>query len=297
MTEIKLKSYGKVNLSLDLCGIREDGYHILESVMHKISLRDEVTVKWTSMEQEEITINLTCNKAFLPTDERNLAYRGAKLMADTFGERVGGGVIDIHIEKHLPVAAGLAGGSGNGAAPLVALNRLWDLNLDTKALCELGAELGADVPFCLLIQNTKYSAALCEGTGTELTPLKSRFKKAVLLVKPSFGVSTKEVYQGIDDCVIQDRPNTEELVEAMNSHNDEVIYKNMVNVLEEYTLKQYTEVQNIKDKIKSETNAEKVLMTGSGPTVFALFDKLSDAQEACRAMRKEGYEAYWATTY
>lgn len=297
MTEITIKSYGKVNLSLDVCGIREDGYHVLESIMHKISLRDEVNVRWTSMDKDEIEINLTCNKAFLPTDERNLAYRGAKLMADAFGEKVGGGIIDIHIEKHLPVAAGLAGGSGNGAALLVALNRLWDLKLDTKELCNLGAELGADVPFCLLIQNTKYSCALCEGTGTELTPLKSRFKKAILLVKPSFGVSTKEVYQGIDNCIIEARPDTPKLVEAMTKHDDVVIYENMVNVLEEYTLEKYREVQTIKDKIVAETNAEKVLMTGSGPTVFALFGKLSDAQKACRAMRKEGYEAYWATTY
>ena len=297
MTEITIKSYGKVNLSLDVCGVREDGYHVLESIMQKISLRDDVNVKWTSTDQEGIEINLTCNKVYLPTDERNLAYKGAKLMAETFGSKVGGGIIDIHIEKHLPVAAGLAGGSGNGAALLVALNRLWNLHLDTKELCALGAQLGADVPFCLLIQNTKYTAALCEGTGTELTPLKSRFKKAVLLVKPTFGVSTKEVYQGIDDCEITERPNTPELVEAMKNSDDEVIYENMVNVLEEYTLKKYIEVQKIKEKIAAETNAEKVLMTGSGPTVFALFAKLSDAQEACKAMRKEGYEAYWATTY
>ncbi len=297
MTEITIRSYGKVNLSLDLCGIREDGYHLLESVMQKISLHDYVNVKWTSLPQEEIEINLTCNKAYLPTDERNLAYRGAKLMADTFGDKVGGGVIDIHIEKRLPVAAGLAGGSGNGSALLVALNRLWNLKQDTKSLCELGAQLGADVPFCLLIQNTKYGCALCEGTGTELTPLKSKFKKAVLLVKPSFGVSTKEVYQGIDECVIENRPNTPELVEAIKNHDDEAVYKNMINVLEEYTLKEYEEVQKIKDKIAAETVAEKVLMTGSGPTVFALFGKLSEAQKACREMRKAGYEAYWATTY
>ena len=297
MTEITIKSYGKVNLSLDVCGTREDGYHVLESIMHKISLRDDVNVKWTSLDQEDIEINLTCNKSFLPTDERNLAYKGAKLMAENFGHKVGGGIIDIHIEKHLPVAAGLAGGSGNGAALLIALNRLWDLGLDTKKLCEYGAELGADVPFCLLIQNTKYGCALCEGTGTELTPLKSRFKKAVLLVKPSFGVSTKEVYKGIDDCEIKARPNTDQLVEAMKSHDDAVIYENMINVLEEYTLKKYTEVQKIKEKIAEQTDAEKVLMTGSGPTVFALFNKLSDAQKACKRMRKEGYEAYWATTY
>ncbi|MBR5516758.1 MAG: 4-(cytidine 5'-diphospho)-2-C-methyl-D-erythritol kinase [Firmicutes bacterium] len=296
MAEITIKSYGKVNLSLDICGIREDGYHVLESVMHKISLCDDVNVKWTSLPQDHIEINLTCNKRFLPTDDRNLAYKGAKLMIEAFGKEIGGGIVDIHIEKHLPVAAGLAGGSGNGAAVLVALNRLWELNLDTKKLCEMGAVLGADVPFCLLIQNTKYKCALCEGTGTELTPIKSKLKKAVLLVKPSFGVSTKEVYQGIDNCEIEERPNTESLVQAMKEQDQETIYDNMVNVLEEYTLKAYEDVQKIKDKIKAETTAEKVLMTGSGPTVFAFFDTIAAARKACYNMRKQGYEAYWALT-
>lgn len=296
MTDITIKSYGKVNLSLDICGVREDGYHTLETIMQKIYLYDEVNVKWTSLPQEEIEISLACNKSFLPTDDRNLAYKGAKLMADTFGDKVGGGKIDIYIEKHLPVAAGLAGGSGNGAALLVALNRLWNLKQDTKKLCELGSKLGADVPFCLLIQNTKYTSALCEGTGTELTPLKSRFKKAVLLVKPAFGVSTKEVYIGIDKCQIEERPDTQALVAALKKQDDVVIYNNMINVLEEYTLKEYPEVQSIKDMIKTETNAEKVLMTGSGPTVFAIFEKKADAQEACTRIRKQGYEAYWAMT-
>lgn len=296
MAEVTIKSYGKVNLSLDICGVREDGYHVLESIMHKISLCDDVIVKWTKLPQDNIDINLTCNKRFLPTDERNLAYKGAKLMIDAFGENIGGGQIDIHIEKHLPVAAGLAGGSGNGAAVLIALNRIWELGLDTKKLCEMGAVLGADVPFCILIQNTKYRCALCEGTGTELTPIRSNFKKAVLLVKPSFGVSTKEVYQEIDNCHIEDRPDTEALVQAMKDQDEKTIYENMVNVLEEYTLKAYEDVQKIKDKIKAETTAEKVLMTGSGPTVFAIFNTLVDAKRACYKMRKQGYEAYWALT-
>ena len=298
MTEVIIKSYGKVNLSLDVCGVREDGYHVIESIMQKISLYDEVKVKWTSLPQDEIEINLSCNKAFLPTDERNLAYKGAKVMVDTFGDKVGGGIIDIYIEKHLPVAAGLAGGSGNGAALFIALNRLWNLKLDTKALCELGAQIGADVPFCLLIQNTKYTNALCEGTGTDLTPLKnSILKKGILLVKPSFGVSTKEVYKGIDQCEITTRPDTEAVIAALRLRDDEKLYANMGNVLEEYTLKAYPDVQKIKEKIKRETNAEKVLMTGSGPTVFALFGKLVDAQKACKELRSEGYEAYWAKTY
>ena len=296
MEQIRIKSYGKVNLSLDVCGVRDDGYHLLRSIMQKIALHDYVDVSWTETDGEEILINLSCNKHYLPTDERNLAYKAAQMMIDKFGHQVGGGIIDIDIEKHLPVAAGLAGGSGNGAALIVALNRLWGLKLDTKQMCALGKPLGADVPFCLLIQNTGYGCALCEGTGTELTPLKSRFKRAVLLVKPNFGVSTKEVYKGIDQCEITERPDTEALVSALSANDGQVVYDNMINVLEEYTLANYQEVKILKEKVAAETTAAKVLMTGSGPTVFALFDKLSHAQKACRKFRKEGYEAYWTTT-
>lgn len=297
MAELKIKSYGKVNLSLDIAGIRQDGYHDLQTVMQQISLYDEVTVQWTPKRgQRQTDINLVCNKAYLPTDGRNLAYRGAEAMIKRFAHRAGGGNIHIHIDKHLPVAAGLAGGSGNGAAVIIALNRLWKLGLNTKELCSIGSELGADMPFCLLIQNTRYSCALCEGTGEVMTPLRIGFRKPILLVKPPFGVSTKEVYQRIDDCVISRRPDTEILVEAIKNGKQQLIYDNMINVLEEYTLNRYKEVQKVKEEIQAETSAEKVLMTGSGPTVFGMYSRLKDAQKACAVMRSRGYEAYWATT-
>ncbi len=297
--ETKIRSYGKVNLSLDISGVREDGYHELDTVMQKISLYDEVNVKWThkpKSNNKAIDIKIKCNKPYLPTDNRNLAYKAADAMIDLFADQVGPGLVEIYIEKHLPVSAGLAGGSGNGAAVLVALNRLWKLGLDTEKLCEIGAKLGADVPFCVLSQNTDFGCALCQGTGTEVTPMRTKFKKALLLVKPSFGVSTKEVYRGIDDCTIVERPNTNLLVDALSKGNKQIVYDNMINVLEEYTLKHYPEVKNIKDKISAETFAAKVLMTGSGPTVFGIFDRVGPAKKACAYMRKKGYVAYWAVT-
>ena len=266
MKKIRLKSYGKVNMSLDVTGKRDNGYHDIETVMQKISLYDDVTVSWTPKDCEDLEIILTCDKKYLPTDSRNLAFAGAQIMADRFSQKVGGGIIKINIVKHIPVSAGLAGGSGNGAAVIVALNRLWGLGLDTKDLCLIGAELGADVPFCILIQNTRYGCALCKGTGTELTPLKSRFKAAVLLVK------------------------------GINKNLKNKIYENMINVLEEYTTNRYKEVNDIKKIIEEQTSAEKVLMTGSGPTVFALFRSVKSAQKACADMRKKGYLSYWATT-
>ena len=134
MIEMKIKSYGKINLSLDVTGLREDGYHTLDTVMQKISLCDEVTVKWLPDDTGEIKINLDSNKQFLPKDDRNIAFKAAKAMIENFGHTVGGGTIDIFLQKYLPVSAGLAGGSGNGAAVLTALNRLWNLKLNTRQL-------------------------------------------------------------------------------------------------------------------------------------------------------------------
>ena len=129
--------------------------------------------------------------------------------------------------------------------------------------------LGADVPFCVLVQNTGFGCALCRGIGEELSPIKNKIKKAVLLVKPSFGVSTKEVYSAIDHCRILSRPDNQAIINALKQGDQQALYKNMANVLEDYTLLQYGDVKELKIKLMSETMAEAVMMTGSGPTVFA----------------------------
>jgi len=298
MAEIILRSYGKINLSLDVTGIRPDGFHDLSTVMQRISLYDRIHMEWLSEEESGgIKIRVQTNKPYLPTDERNLAYKAAQLMADQFGSSAaGGGQININITKSIPVAAGLAGGSGNGAAVLIGLNRLWNLGLNTRQLCKIGEELGSDVPFCILVQNSRYRAALATGRGEVLQPLRRSMKKHIVLAKPPFGVSTKEVFRCIDDCEITERPDNQALVRGLAEGRDKEVYENMVNVLECYTLEHYEPVKKLKEQIAAKTGAQKVLMSGSGPTVFGIYGTEKEAKQACQLLRGMRYEAYWAST-
>ena len=305
MAEIHLRSYAKVNLSLDVTGTRPDGYHDLSSVMQRISLYDRIHMIWTPDEKAandgetpDVRISLKTNRSYLPVDERNLAYKAAQIMIRRFASEpgAGSGQLSISITKNIPVAAGLAGGSGNGAAVLIGLNRLWNLKLDTRQLCQIGEELGSDVPFCVLVQNSRYRAALATGRGEVLQPLKKNMHKHIVLAKPSFGVSTKEVFKCIDDYEIKQHPDNQELIRALASGNDALVYRNMINVLELYTLDHYEPVKKLKDIFQRETNAEMVLMSGSGPTVFAVYPTEREARNACMHLRKLKYEAYWADT-
>lgn len=290
--ELKLRSYAKINLSLDITGIRDDGYHTVETVMHQVSLYDEIFMEWEKQQDKDLKIIITNSKPYLPTDQRNLAYRAALAMAEHIDF---GGTLKIHIEKHIPVAAGLGGGSSNAAAVMIGLNRLWKLRLNTRKLCKKGAELGADVPFCILTQNSRYTCALGKGIGDELTPVKRGMRKHVLLAKPAFGVSTKEVFKGVDEHLneIDSRSDEKELIEGLALGDYEKVYGNMINVLENYTLKSYPEVRVLKEKIKSTQGVKKVLMSGSGPTVMGIYDSYKAAKKACLQIRREGYEAYW----
>ncbi|MBR4862122.1 MAG: 4-(cytidine 5'-diphospho)-2-C-methyl-D-erythritol kinase [Firmicutes bacterium] len=303
MREIDLKSYAKVNLSLDVTGTRPDGYHDLSSVMQRISLYDRIHMEWIRQEEAageepDIRIEVKTNRPYLPVDERNLAYKAAQIMIRHFAREagVGSGIIRISITKSIPVAAGLAGGSGNGAAVLIGLNRLWNLKLDTRQLCRVGEELGSDVPFCVLVQNSRYRAALATGRGEVLHPLKKCMKKYVVLAKPSFGVSTKEVFKCIDDYEITQRPDNGELIRGLAAGDDRLVYKNMINVLELYTLDHYDPVAQLKEICRTQTPAEMVLMSGSGPTVFAVYASEKEARSACQLLRGMRYEAYWAGT-
>ncbi len=294
--ELKLESFAKINLSLDVTGTRPDGYHTVKTVMQQIGLFDNISIRWEERPGEGKTIKISTNRPYIPTDERNIAYKAAALMMEEAGEGLSDGALEIRIEKHIPVAAGLGGGSSNGAGVLVGLNELWELKKDTKELCRLGSLLGADVPFCVLAQNTHYTCALGEGIGDVLTPIKQGMRKHLVVAKPPFGVSTREVFSQIDDCLIEERPDTEALIEGLKKSNYEEIYKNMVNVLENYTLNRYDRVAKLKDEIKKAKGVKKVLMTGSGPTVMGIFDRYKEAKTACLAMRAMGYEAYWVTT-
>ena len=297
--ELNLRSFAKVNLSLDVTGVREDGYHTVETVMQQVSLHDEINIRWEPYQGQEFGIAVSNSKPYLPTDSRNLAYRAALIMAEQ-AERLLGekpvGTVRIHINKRIPVAAGLGGGSGNAAAVMIGLNRLWRLRLDTRSLCRLGTPLGADVPFCVLVQNSRYTCAMGTGIGDVLTPIKKGMDKHIVLAKPAFGVSTGEVFREIDSCPPEERPDSEALLVGLQLGNMGKVYRNMINVLESYTLKKYPEVQKLKERLVAAGGAKKVLMSGSGPTVIGIYNHYGAARRACLEMRGQGYEAYWAHT-
>ena len=308
--DLKLKSYAKINLTLDIKGVTEDGMHLVEMVMQQILLCDDIDMKWTA-DAEAFEINLKTNRKYLPTDERNLAYKAALVMKNIAGDRDLRGKLDINIKKRIPVAAGLAGGSGNGAAVLHGLNVLWGMDLSLGELCRAGAELGSDVPFCVMGQAAENEAlkerfagdplachcALATGTGTDLEPLKG-LESHLVLSKPPVSVSTAKAYQGIDSIEIPTRPNTAEMIEGLKTKDFFLLEKNMVNVLENYTLKEYPTVVYTKNKMQELCSGHAVLMSGSGPSVYGLADSIKQARSICEEMKKINRESFWTrTTY
>ena len=306
---IGLKSYAKINLSLDVKGVTDDGMHLVEMVMQQILLCDEVAMRWTpAADSDGLTINLKTNRSYLPTDERNLAYQAALVMRDIAGNAPAG-TLDINIKKRIPVAAGLAGGSGNGAAVLHGLNVLWDLGLGLQQLCDAGAKLGSDVPFCVMGQAAENEelkdrfagdplachCALATGTGTDLIPLKG-LKSHIVLSKPPISVSTAKAYQGIDNIEIKSRPNTEELIEGLKTRDFSRIEKNMVNVLENYTLMEYPTVVYTKNKMQELCGERAVLMSGSGPSVYGLTDSIRQSRSIGDEMLKLTRQSFWTRT-
>ncbi len=306
LSEITIQAYAKINLSIDVLGKRPDGYHEVLMVMQQVDLSDMVKVSWQpeggGAEDQPIRIYLTSNLQFLPVDGKNIAYKAAESMVRQYGGGRSGRIV-IHIEKRIPVAAGLAGGSADCAAVLLAINKLWELNLDLSALMKPGAELGADVSFCLAGQAALNEAlgltgdpmagtcAIASGIGEKLekvTPLNSW----VLLSKPSVSLSTAQVYGGLKLQEITERPNTVELAEGLKEGNLYKISKNMTNVLENYSLKEYPTIVYTKNKIVQEGKAYKALMSGSGPTVFGLFTSKRKGTAAfmkLRALNKETF--------
>lgn len=307
MKRVTIKSYAKVNLSLDVLRRLENGFHEVEMVMQQILLHDDVAVKWEAG-GDDFSLSLGTNRSYLPVDERNLAYKAAVLMHDLYGQNMTGN-LRIDIKKRIPVAAGMAGGSGNGAAVLHALNYLWDLKLNVQQLNEVGCKLGSDVPFCIMGQAKMNKilglsedllathCAVARGTGTDLEPIKG-LQSHMVLSKPSIGVSTAEVYKGLKLDEITEHPDTTEMIEALRVENREKICKNMINLLENFTLKEYANVVRTKDNLQKLLGKNNVLMSGSGPTVFGLCDSREQAQQICKHMEQYNKESYWTrTTY
>lgn len=253
------RSYAKVNLTLDVLGRRDDGYHEVKMIMQSVGLCDYITVK----KRRHRGIVLTTNLPYLPTDGRNIAYKAARLFLDSCAPDAG---VRIHIEKHIPVAAGLAGGSGNAAAVLCALNRLFGTGLSDEMLAQMGLALGADVPFCIT-----GGTALAEGIGERLTALKPVPKMTLLLVKPPVSVSTAEIYTAIDSCESLAHPDAAEATAAIEAGDTARIAAALGNVMEAVTAEKYPVIRGIKQKLMM-NGALGAVMSGSGPTVFGIFD-------------------------
>lgn len=264
-----LQAPAKINLTLDVVGKRENGYHDVRMIMETVSLYDTIKLHKTNG-----SIEVKCNLPYVPTDERNIAYKAAKLFFEETGIR--GGAY-INIRKRIPVAAGMAGGSTDGAAVLKGLNIIHGKPLGLERLEEIAARLGADVPYCI-----NGRLALAEGIGEKLTHLSPMPKTLVLLAKPDISLSTKWVYQNLQWDKVEGHPDTEGAIEALEKGMIALLGAKMYNVLEEVSIKRYPIIGKIKE-VMTEGGALKSMMSGSGPTVFGLYD---DEQKAKIVMKK-----------
>lgn len=254
--KLMIKAPAKINLTLDVLHKRPDGYHEVEMIMTTVDLADRLELE--SLNKNEIRI--ISHNRFVPDDSRNLAYQAAKLLKERYGIKKG---VSIQIDKIIPVAAGLAGGSSDAAAALKGLNRLWNLGLSLDELAEIGAEIGSDVSFCVY-----GGTALATGRGEKIEHLPAPPNCWVVLAKPTIGVSTGEVYKNLRLDRMK-RPDTRAMIEAIKENNYEKMCQNMGNVLESVTLHAHPEVALIKEQM-IRFGADAVLMSGSGPTVFGL---------------------------
>lgn len=275
LDEIILKARAKINLTLDVTGKREDNYHILEMIMQTISLYDKVYVK----KIDKPVLRLKSNLDWLPVDERNLAYMAAKLLKEEFQIKQG---IFIELDKRIPVAAGLAGGSTDCAAVLIAVNRLFRLGLSKEELMKYGLRLGADVPYCIM-----RGTVLAQGIGEVLTPLSQQCPFCyVVLVKLPISVSTAFVYKNLSLQSIQSRPNTAKMIQSIENGDLEGVCNYLCNVLETVTISHYPEINKVKKRLL-QLGAKGSLMSGSGPTVFGLFKEKETAQKAVLQLKEE----------
>ena len=269
---VTLKALAKINLGLDVLGRRDNGYHDVRMVMQTIYLYDNVTIEKT----QEPGIQVETNLFYLPVNEDNIAYKAAKMLIDEFQIQSG---VRITLEKHIPVAAGMAGGSSNAATVLVGMNRLFSLKLSMEDLMRRGVSLGADVPYCVM-----RGTVLAEGIGEVLTPLPPMPNCAILIAKPGISVSTKTVYEKLDALEIVEHPDIDGILNGLQNQDIEKIASSMGNVLEKVTIEDYPIIEEIKTAMK-EAGALNAMMSGSGPTVFGIFRDRKTAREAQQKIR------------
>lgn len=274
MRQIVMKAYAKINLGLDVLRRREDGYHDLRMIMQNIDLWDELTLKKLG-KKDEIVLN--SNVGYLPNNDSNLVYRAIHLMKTEFNITTG---IKADLEKRIPIAAGMAGGSTDAAAALMGMNRLFDLKLSQQELMDLGVKLGADVPYCIM-----GGTALSEGIGEVLTPLAPMPDCYLLIAKPGISVSTRFVYENLEIDKLPYHPDIDGMMKSIEEDDLEGIASRLSNVLETVTEKKYPIITKIKDTMR-EAGAMNALMSGSGPTVYGIFTDKKTAMAALAKVRE-----------
>lgn len=285
---IQLKALAKINLGLDVLRRREDGYHEVKMIMQTISLHDDLEIRRIKTPEIQVKTNLY----YLPTNENNLVYKAAKLLMDEFSIKEG---VAIQLKKRIPVAAGMAGGSTDGAAVLWGMNQMYGLGLSRQELMERGVKLGADVPYCV-----QRGTALAEGIGERLSVLPSMPKCTILIAKPGISVSTKFVYENLhaNDLKPEQHPDVDRMIEAMKEKNLDLLCERMGNVLETVTIPAYPVIQEIKEHMMA-CGAAGAMMSGSGPTVFGIFHSPVQAKAAMKDLKVNGLakQLYLTTPY
>ena len=273
MDKLELKALGKINLGLDVLGRRDNGYHDVRMFMQTVYLYDQIKIERT----KEPGIQLSTNLFYLPVNENNLAYQAANLLMEEFQISEG---VKITLDKHIPVAAGMAGGSSNAATVLFGINQMFSLGLSQKELMERGVTLGADVPYCIM-----RGTVLAEGIGEILTPLPDMPKCYILIAKPPISVSTKMVYEKLDAHEIQEHPDIDGILHGLENQDLQQIASCMGNVLEKVTIEEYPVIEEIKSVMK-DNGALNAMMSGSGPTVFGIYDDKQQAKNAASKIKE-----------
>lgn len=282
--QILMKAHAKINLGLDVVRRRADGYHDVCMIMQSLDLSDDVFLE--SIPDDEI--RLTTNLASLPDDESNLAYKAARLMKEEYQIEQG---VAVSIQKRIPVAAGMAGGSTDAAAVLRGMNELFELGLSVEELQKTGVKLGADVPYCVM-----GGCALAEGIGEKLTKLEGPSGYPVLVAKPDIEVSTKHVYERLVLENQNSHPDIDRLLTDVRNQDVSAIARHMGNILETVTIAEHPVIARMKDQMTA-SGALNSLMSGSGPTVFGLFENKIVLQEAYSDMKKSGLAKDVIMTY
>ncbi len=270
MDSCTLKAYAKINIGLDVTGKTDNGYHLLKTVMQQVDLYDVITI-----ERAEKGINFSCDSKDVPSDDTNLAVKAAKLMTETYGIKEG---VNISLNKNIPVAAGMAGGSTDGAAVIIGMNKVFDLDLTMQEMIDTGVKIGADIPFCI-----QGGCAIAEGIGEKLRELDNRTEMYTLIAKPPINVSTVHVYKTLKwQEVIH--PDMDRVIKGIMAGSMDDIVAGMGNVLESVTCSEYDIINELK-KAMLNIGASGSLMSGSGPTVFGLFKNKEEAMSAEKRLK------------